>query len=55
MSLLTSMKLDVAMAANIQYMNKIGVNLTEEMKRYQNLTNLISSKIEVARMSTIEG
>lgn len=49
------MKLDVAMAANIQYMEKIGANLTEEMKRYQNQTNLISSKVEVSRMSTIGG
>lgn len=49
------MKLDVEMATSIQYMNKIGVNLTDEMKKYQNQTNLISSKVEATRMSTIGG
>lgn len=38
MSLFTSMKLDINIAAKIQYYNKIGINLTEEMKKYINQT-----------------
>lgn len=49
------MKLDLNMAASIQYMTKIGANLTDEQKKYQNQTKFISSKVEVTRMSTVGG
>lgn len=45
MSLFTSMKLDINLAAKIQYFNKIGISLSEDMKKYQNQTNLINSHV----------
>jgi hypothetical protein len=35
------------LAAKVQYFNKIGINFTEEVKKYQNKTNFVNSKVEV--------
>jgi hypothetical protein len=35
------------LAAKVQYFNKIGVNITEEVKKYQNQTNFVNTKVEV--------
>ena len=55
MSLFKSMNLDTTFAAQVQFFGKIGINLTEEMKRYENQTRLIDSKVETTRLSTLGG
>jgi hypothetical protein len=45
MSLFTSMSLDIKFAAEVQFYQKIGINLSEEMKKYQNQTNVINTKV----------
>jgi len=39
------MNLDTSYAAKIQFFSKVGINLTEDMKRYQNQTRIIDSKV----------
>lgn len=55
MSLFKSMNLDIAFAAKIQFFSKVGISLSDEMKRYQNQTQVIDSKVETTRLSTLGG
>lgn len=55
MSLFESMKLDINIAAKIQYMEKVGMQLTQELKNYVSQAKFISSKVSTTRLSTIGG
>lgn len=55
MALFKSMNIDTSYAAKVQFYYKIGINLTDEMKRYQNQTQIIDSKVETTRLSTLGG
>ena len=49
------MKLDLHIAASIQYFKIIGMNLTDDQKHYMNQTNVINSKVSTTRISSIGG
>jgi hypothetical protein len=55
MSLFTSMNLDVKYAAEVQFYEKLELNLTDDMKRYQNQTSVINTKVDTSRLSTLGG
>ena len=55
MALFQSMKLDIHIAASIQYFNIIGMALNAEQKRYLNQTNVINSKVSTTRIASIGG
>lgn len=39
------MKIDINIAAKIQYLTKIGIDLSQDLKRYVNQTNIVNSKV----------
>ena len=49
------MKLDLHIAAQVQFFMKSGMNLSDDLKRYVNQTKVISSKVETERLATIGG
>ncbi len=55
MSLFESMKLDIKIAASIQYFNIIGMSLNADQKRYLNQTSVINSKVSTTRIASIGG
>ena len=55
MSLFKSMNLDISFAAKVQFFSKVGISLSDDMKRYQNQTQVINSKVDTTRLSTLGG
>jgi hypothetical protein len=49
------MKLDLHIAAQVQFFLKSGMSLSDDLKRYENQTKVISSKVETERLSTVGG
>ncbi len=49
------MKLDIKIAASIQYFNIIGMSLNADQKRYLNQTSVINSKVSTTRIASIGG
>ena len=55
MSFFKSMKLDVNIAAQVQFANKFHLEMSEDLKKYQNQTNVVNTKVESQKSSMIGG
>ena len=45
MSYFKSKGLDISIAAKVQFANKFGISMSDDLKRYQNQTNVINTKV----------
>ena len=55
MSFFKSMNLDINIAAKVQFASRFNVSMTEDMKRYQNQTNLVNQKVQSTKYVIIGG
>ena len=49
------MNLDVNIAAKVQFANLFHLSMSEDLKKYQNQTNIINTKVETEKASMIGG
>lgn len=54
-SLFKSMKLDLNVAAQMQFLTSAHISISDEYKRYINQTKVINTKVESTQLSTIGG
>ena len=45
MSFFKSMNLDIDIASRVQFANKFKISMSDQLKKYQNQTNLINTKL----------
>ena len=55
MSYFKSMNLDINIAAKVQFANMFNVSMSEDLKRYQNQTNLITKKVQSTKYVIVGG